>query len=228
MEIARYLLGILPWEAVKDWLKSKGIPVSLAIAAILVVFLLGWCSAESSRKKLSSSCGVVHKLWLRLLALALRGPQVTIDYTDDCDSRDVPFKLRNHSDRTAFRIHIVDIRHILHVASFDEVSEAIRGEPVEIYCNLSVQGSLLTAFRHRFCLRLRSNEEQVASFRSPILRLPVYIEYVDVHNRPFETECEISYNYFSRKATTTFKKWGKRGTIQRGESIPPAPYHAEI
>ena len=228
MEIARYLLGILPWEAAKDWLKSKGIPVSLAIAAILVVFLLGWCSAQSSRKKLAGWCGAVHKLWLRLLALALRGPQVTIDYTDDCDSRDVPFKLRNHSDKTAFRVQVAEIRHILHVANFDEVSEVMRAEPVEIYCNLSVHGSQLTAFRHRFCLLLRSNEGQVASFGSPILRLPVYIDYVDVHNRPFETECEIAYNYFSRKATTKFKKWGKKGTIQRGESFPPAPYHAEV
>ena len=77
MEFVRYLLGILPTEAAKDWLKSKGIPVSLVIAVVLVVYLLGWCSAQSSRKTLAAWLGSVKNLWLRFLARVLRGPQVT-------------------------------------------------------------------------------------------------------------------------------------------------------
>jgi hypothetical protein len=52
--------------------------------------------------------------------------------------------------------------------------------------------------------------------------MAVFLKYMDTHSVVYETKCEIVYD--GLKAKSFFRDWGRTGTIDRSDGIPP-PMH---
>jgi hypothetical protein len=210
------LVRTLIWEAPKEWLRTKGIFVSLALCVTIVVLFIGWSAADSSRNQLSHVVGLLKRSWLRLLSRLLKGPQVVLEYDwDGCMDR-TTLRVSNNYNTPAYDVQVSSLYYGLQRITFRTIPSVSAGFPVALEPSVGAdygQWHPMDTTLGRF---IRKNSGSEAR------RLKVFIEYQDAHGTSYETKCEIVYD--GRTARSFLRAWGRKGSVDRSTRLlPPTP-----
>jgi hypothetical protein len=202
------LLHMLPWEVAKEWCREHKIGVPIAICAALLLIGIGWFLPGSPRRALGIAALYSKRKWRRLLSRVLGGPQVVLKYGWDGAIETVPLLLRNNSNDVGYQVHISSLYIGFHHITFNNIDSVLMDSPVRL--DSSVVGLKDRTLGSFFEIGNRSRRQ-----------VPVFLEYIDAHQIEYETKCEIVYN--GLRVEAFFCDWGRRGTIDRSEGMPPPP-----